>query len=89
MEPVVILSILGGIIILLLFSGAPLKPVRFVGQSIIKLLIGAILLFFLNIVGERYGVHVPINFATSAVSGFLGIPGMLALTAIQKWVLFS
>jgi inhibitor of the pro-sigma K processing machinery len=89
MEPVVILSVLGGLVLLLLFSGAPIKPVRFVGQSIIKLLIGAILLFFLNVGGDRYGVHVPINFATSAVSGFLGIPGLFALAAIQKWVMLS
>lgn len=87
MEPIVVISILGGLILLLLFSGAPLKPVRFVGQTVVKFLIGALFLFFLNVAGNRYGIHVPINFATSAVSGFLGIPGLVALVAIQHWVL--
>ncbi|MDP4086586.1 MAG: pro-sigmaK processing inhibitor BofA family protein [Bacillota bacterium] len=87
MNPVVIISILGGLILLLLFSGAPFKPIRFVGQAIIKLLIGSLFLFFLNVAGNQYGIHVPINFATSAVSGFLGIPGMFALVAIQKWII--
>ncbi|NHM33938.1 pro-sigmaK processing inhibitor BofA family protein [Neobacillus terrae] len=87
MEPIVIISILGGLIVLLLFSGAPFKPLRFIGQFAVKLLIGALFLFFLNAAGNRYGIHVPINFATSAVSGFLGIPGLAALVAIQTWIL--
>ncbi|MEH7119684.1 pro-sigmaK processing inhibitor BofA family protein [Neobacillus vireti] len=87
MEPIVVISILGGLILLLLFSGAPFKPARFVGQTAIKFIIGALFLFFLNVAGNRYGIHVPINFATSAVSGFLGIPGLVALVAIQHWVL--
>ncbi|MEH7354696.1 pro-sigmaK processing inhibitor BofA family protein [Neobacillus drentensis] len=87
MEPIIVISILGGLILLLLFSGAPFKPARFVGQAAIKFLIGALFLFFLNVAGNRYGIHVPINFATSAVSGFLGIPGLFALVAIQQWVI--
>ncbi|MFZ7946879.1 MULTISPECIES: pro-sigmaK processing inhibitor BofA family protein [Bacillaceae] len=87
MEPIFVISILGGLILLLLFSGAQFKPARFVGQASIKFLIGALLLFFLNVAGNRYGIHVPINFATSAVSGFLGIPGLFALVAIQQWVI--
>jgi inhibitor of the pro-sigma K processing machinery len=87
LEPIVVISILGGLILLLLFSGAPFKPVRFVGQAAIKLVIGALFLFFLNVAGNRFGIHVPINFATSAVSGVLGIPGLFALVAVQHWVL--
>jgi inhibitor of the pro-sigma K processing machinery len=87
LEPVIVISVLGGLIFILLFSGAPNRSVRFVGQAAIKLLIGALFLFFLNVAGNHYGIHVPINFATSAVSGFLGIPGLFALVAIQKWVI--
>ncbi|CAH2717601.1 Sigma-K factor-processing regulatory protein BofA [Neobacillus rhizosphaerae] len=87
MEPIIVISILGGLALLLLFSGTPFKPVRFAGQAVIKLLIGALFLFFLNVAGNRYGIHIPINFATSAVSGFLGIPGLFALVAIQQWVI--
>jgi inhibitor of the pro-sigma K processing machinery len=87
LEPIVVISVLGGLILLLLFSGSPIKPVKFVGQAAIKLLIGALFLFFLNVAGNSFGIHVPINFATSAVSGFLGIPGLFALVAIQHWVI--
>ena len=81
------ISVLGGLILILLFSGAPFTPVRFIGHAAVKFLIGALFLFFLNVAGNRYGIHVPINFATSAVSGFLGIPGLVALVAIQHWVI--
>ncbi len=87
MEPIIVISVLGGLIILMLLFGAPFKPARFVGQAAIKLIIGALFLFFLNVAGNQYGVHVPVNFATSAVSGFLGIPGLFALVAIQHWVI--
>lgn len=87
MEPIIVIAVLGGLIVLLLFAGTPIKPVRFVGQAAIKILIGALFLFFLNAAGNRYGIHVPINFATSAVSGFLGVPGLFALVAIQQWVI--
>ncbi|MFE8698977.1 pro-sigmaK processing inhibitor BofA family protein [Cytobacillus sp. FJAT-53684] len=87
MEPIVVISILGGLIVLLLFIGAPIKPVKFIGQGITKLLIGALFLFFLNAFGNQFGIHVPINLITSTVSGFLGIPGLFALVAIQTWVI--
>jgi inhibitor of the pro-sigma K processing machinery len=87
LEPIIIISILGGLILILLFSGAPFKPAKFIGQAVVKLLIGALLLFFLNTAGNSFGIHVPINFATSAVSGFLGIPGLVALAAIQKFII--
>lgn len=86
MDPILVISIIGGLFLLLLLFGAPQKSLRFTGQAIIKLLIGALFLFFLNVAGNRFGIHVPINFATSAVSGFLGIPGVCALVAIQVWV---
>ena len=80
-------AVIAGLILLLLIIGAPLKPIRFVGQGIIKLIIGAVFLFFLNILGNQVGIHVPINLVTSAVAGLLGIPGVAALAAIDYWVI--
>ncbi|MBM6616651.1 pro-sigmaK processing inhibitor BofA family protein [Bacillus suaedaesalsae] len=87
MEPTIILSILGGIIVVLLLVGAPMKPIHFLGQGLIKIMIGALLLFFLNAFGTSFDLHVPINLVTSSVSGFLGLPGLLALVVIQKYIL--
>lgn len=87
MDPIIVISVLGGLVVLVLLMGAPIKPIRFIGQGFVKLLIGALFLFFLNAFGNQFGIHVPINLATSAISGFLGIPGLFSLVAIQTWVL--
>ncbi|MBU8881440.1 pro-sigmaK processing inhibitor BofA family protein [Bacillus sp. FJAT-29790] len=86
MDPIIVISILGGLILLLLFIGTPVKPIRMIGQGVIKILIGALFLFFLNAFGNQFGIYVPINLITASVSGILGIPGLFALVAIQTWV---
>jgi inhibitor of the pro-sigma K processing machinery len=87
MEPKVVVMILLGLIILLLLIGTPLKPVRLIGQGMIKLIIGALFIFVANAIGSPFDIHVPINLLTSSVSGFLGIPGLLALVVIDKYII--
>ncbi|MBS4197981.1 pro-sigmaK processing inhibitor BofA family protein [Lederbergia citri] len=87
MESIIIISTLCVLIIFLLMAGLPGKVLKWIGQACMKLVIGALFLFFLNAIGNQFGVFVPINFATSAISGFLGIPGVAALAMIQLWIL--
>ncbi|WP_096438099.1 pro-sigmaK processing inhibitor BofA family protein [Alteribacter populi] len=87
MEPIFVLSLLGAGIFLLLILGAPMKPLRFIGQGAIRLLIGALFLFFLNAFGSLFDYQLPINIMTASVSGFLGIPGIIALIIIDMSVL--
>ncbi|MCR6108791.1 pro-sigmaK processing inhibitor BofA family protein [Bacillus sp. A301a_S52] len=79
MEPIVVLSLLSGLILLLLLIGAPVKSLKMVGTGAIRLLVGALLLFFLNTFGGLFDYHLPINLFTASVSGFLGVPGIIAL----------
>lgn len=87
MEPIYVISIIGGLIFILLLVGTPLKPIKFLGLGLVKVLIGALLLFFLNAFGASFGLHIPINLITSTVSGLLGIPGVAALVIIQMFIL--
>ncbi|MEB1806356.1 MAG: pro-sigmaK processing inhibitor BofA family protein [Bacillaceae bacterium] len=87
MDPILIVALIGGLIFLLLIVGAPIKPLRFAGQAAVKLMIGALFLFFLNAFGSLIDYHIPINMVTASVSGFLGIPGVLLLVAIEQFVL--
>ncbi|WP_026688784.1 pro-sigmaK processing inhibitor BofA family protein [Alteribacter aurantiacus] len=87
MEPIFVLSLLGAGIFLLLILGAPMKPLRFVGQGAIKILIGALVLFFLNAFGSLFDYHLPINAFTATVTGFLGIPGIVVLVLIDLMIL--
>lgn len=87
MEPLLVIGVICGLILLVLLVGTPIKPLRFAGQALIKVMIGALFLFFLNAFGNSMGIHVPINPATAAVSGLLGIPGIVSLVIIQMYIL--
>src|SRR5699024_11166079 len=75
------------LIIILLIVGAPVKPMRFIAESSVKLAIGVLCLFFLNIFGGAIGLHIPINVFTVVISGFLGLFGVASLAAIHLFIL--
>lgn len=87
MNSLVVIFVIAGCIFLLLLFGASLKPFKWIGQACIKLMVGALFLFFFNMIGSHFSLHIPINFVTAAVSGFLGLPGLAALVAIDQLIL--
>ncbi|MBU7596053.1 pro-sigmaK processing inhibitor BofA family protein [Metabacillus halosaccharovorans] len=86
MDPILVFSVIGGIILILLFVGAPIRPLQWLGRLSIKIIIGALLLFFVNAFGTSIDLHIPINLITSSVSGVLGIPGLAALVIIKMFI---
>ncbi|MFD1039910.1 pro-sigmaK processing inhibitor BofA family protein [Virgibacillus byunsanensis] len=87
MSSTLVITIMVTLIVLLLFVGAPIKPMRFLGQTTIKLGIGILFLFFFNVFGGAIGLHIPINLFTTVVSGFLGLFGVASLAAIHLFVI--
>ncbi|MBS4175876.1 pro-sigmaK processing inhibitor BofA family protein [Bacillus sp. FJAT-49736] len=87
MTAVLVASIIIVLLLILLAAGTSGKSVKWIGQLFIRFIIGAVFLFFLNAIGSRYGIHVPINLITTAISGMLGIPGVIGLTIIQTWII--
>lgn len=61
-------------------------PIKIIIKFIINGLIGAVLLFILNIFGSLIGITVAINPITALVAGFLGIPGVLLLLFLQYFL---
>ncbi|MGM9986908.1 MAG: pro-sigmaK processing inhibitor BofA family protein [Bacillaceae bacterium] len=87
MDSILIIGGLITLIILLLIIGVPMKPLKYVGNAVIKLTLGAIFLFVLNIVGQGMNIHIPVNLFTSFISGFLGIPGIIALVIVKLYII--
>ena len=87
MENGVFIAVVVGMILLLFLVGTPFKPLRMLGRFSVKLIMGAVILYIVNIVGGKYGMHIPINPSTTLVSGILGFPGVAALIVIQKWII--
>jgi len=63
------------------------RPIRWMGYLALQLVIGGILLFFVNLVGELAHFHIPINPVTAFLAGLLRIPGVAALLIIKLWVM--
>lgn len=68
---------------LLLVLGAPFHPIKWIGKLAVRLFVGAFLLFLLNVIGESFSLHIPINLATAVIGGLLGIPGVAVLVLIK------
>ncbi|RJS62575.1 hypothetical protein CJ483_13685 [Bacillus sp. PK3_68] len=66
---------------------SPVSPLKVIGILCVKLAVGACFLFLLNSFSGDYGLHVPINFVTSAVAGILGVAGVASLAIIQLWII--
>ncbi|MDL4839140.1 pro-sigmaK processing inhibitor BofA family protein [Aquibacillus rhizosphaerae] len=86
MDSTVVITSMVVLIALLLIVGAPIKPMRFLAQGTVKLVIGVLFLFFFNVFGASIGLHLPINIYTAVIAGFLGIPGLASLTALHIFV---
>ncbi|PKR77475.1 transcriptional regulator [Halalkalibacillus sediminis] len=87
MDPLIIALAFFAGIILLLFFGPPLKMMQWTSRGVIKVVIGALLIFFVNVFGAMFGLHIPINLVTSIVVGFLGNFGLGSLVAIHLFIL--
>ncbi|RWZ54789.1 pro-sigmaK processing inhibitor BofA [Halobacillus fulvus] len=87
MDPVLVVLLLGLAIPLLLIVGLPSAPIQWIGRLFTKLIIAVILLFFVNLFGAQFGLHIPINGFTAVVGTLLGVPGVISLTAIHIWLI--
>ncbi|MFP3392223.1 pro-sigmaK processing inhibitor BofA family protein [Brevibacillus reuszeri] len=83
----IIALIIIGILLLITASKSVTGPIRWLGFGVMQLVIGAILLFFTNLVGELASFHIPINPVTALLAGFLRLPGLAALIVIKLWVM--
>ena len=70
------------LVCLLLFGLFNIRSLKWLPTIITKLAVGALVLFFLNLISSHFGLHIPINLFTSTVVGFCGIPGMITLASL-------
>ena len=79
--------IVGIILFIFMISQTSFKPVRWVFYGLFKLALGGILLFVFNSIAGYYDFTIPINPVTAALSGFLGLPGLVSLVVIKAFIL--
>ncbi len=83
----VVATVVIGLLLVVAASKSMTAPFRWLGIFVLNVIVGAVLLFFTNLVGEMAGFHIPINPVTAIITGFLRIPGLLALLAIKLFII--
>ncbi len=79
----VVLAYAAGLLGLYLLGYLLLVPLKTVGRLVLSALVGAIVLLLINFAGQAAGIYIAINPLTALVTGFLGVPGVALLLALQ------
>ena len=63
-------------------------PIKVIMKLILNTILGAILLYIINIIGASFNFHIGINLITTLVTGILGISGVILLILLQIFILW-
>ena len=77
-----IVAIVGLFIIVTIFSW----PIKIFIKLCVNGLLGAVLLWIVNLVGASFGVQIGINVVTALIAGFFGVPGVIFLIAYKMFI---
>lgn len=57
-------------------------PIKWIIKLTFNSILGALLIYGINLVGSIWGFHIGLNILTAVIVGILGIPGAIFLIAI-------
>lgn len=80
MEYVLFILVVIAMIIVAKFLSWPLKKIF---KLIFNVILGLVMILLVNVFGVSIGLSIPFNFVTAAVSGFLGLPGVIVLVILH------
>ena len=80
----IILSYAFGLILLYLIGILLVVPIKMLIKLVWNGILGGILLFIVNLIGNFIGISLVINPITALIAGFLGIPGVILLLILQN-----
>ena len=72
-----------GLLILFVVTKIFFKPLRFIVKIFANSIIGALVLFLLNLLSPIFPLHIGINPITALVTGLLGLPGICLILLLQ------
>lgn len=79
LEAGIFLAYAAGLFLIYLLGKFLIVPLKWVGRLILSSIIGGVFILALNLVGGHWGIFLPLNLLTAAITGLLGIPGVVLL----------
>ena len=58
-------------------------PIKSILRLILNSIFGGILIYIINLIGANFNFHIGLNFLTSLIVGFLGMPGAILLIILK------
>lgn len=78
-----ILTIAGCAVAILIIGKIFLFPIKKILKLLINTVLGGLLIFIINLIGEIWGFTIGLNIITSIFVGILGIPGAIILIILK------
>ena len=78
-----IITFLACICFIFLFGKILIVPIQKIVKLIINSILGAFVIYVINLIGANFGFHIGLNIITSMVIGLLGLPGAVVLIVIK------
>lgn len=82
----IIISFTTCIILILIFGKSLLFPMKKILKLIVNSLLGAMLIWLINVIGTSFGFHIGLNYITAIIVGILGIPGAALLVLLKIFI---
>lgn len=58
-------------------------PLKHIFKLLINSILGGVLIYIVNIVGESFNFHIGLNVWTAIFAGLLGVPGVVVLILVR------
>ncbi len=74
---------LGCIILLFVIGKVFMMPIIKILKLIANSILGALLIYCINFIGNFFSFHIGLNYITAIITGLLGIPGAVLLILLK------
>lgn len=68
---------------LFLFGRIFILPIKSVLKLVINSILGALIIYLINLIGGLFAFHIGLNYITAILVGILGIPGAILIVILK------
>lgn len=79
LEAGIFVAYAAGLFLIYLTGRFLIVPLKWVGRLLLSSVIGGVVIMAANLIGGYWGIFVPLNLLTAAITGILGVPGAICL----------
>lgn len=82
-----IIAFVASLFFLFIFGKIFIVPLKIILRFMLNSLLGGVIIYIINIMGELINFHIGLNIITSIIVGLLGIPGAILIIAVKLLVI--